>query len=122
MPGLWRKDVAIGLTAFAAVTGPILLSFAAIQPLADNLVLDPLPMFVLAMVLGTLYYRTHRILPSIVLHAAFNMTGVFLALATAKATFLEAASCRFQRGKMPRLHMQRLAGQRHHREVAARRQ
>ena len=80
MPGLWRKDVVIGLVAFAAVTAPILVFFAAIKQLAPAVVLDPLPIFLLAIVLGLLYYRTHRILPSIVLHAAFNATSVLIAL------------------------------------------
>jgi membrane protease YdiL (CAAX protease family) len=81
VPGLWRKDIAIGLVAFAAVTGPILVFNAAISPLAKDVVLDPVPIFLLAIVLGALYYRTHRILPSIVLHASFNATSVLLALA-----------------------------------------
>jgi len=81
-PRLWRKDVATGLVAWAAVTGPILVLFAKIRSLAPAVVVDPLPIFLLALVLGTLYYRTHRILPSIVLHAAFNATGVLLALAS----------------------------------------
>jgi membrane protease YdiL (CAAX protease family) len=81
VPGLWRKDLAIGLVAFAAVTAPILIFYRAIIPLAINRVLDPFPIFFLAVVLGTLYYRTHRIVPSIVLHMAFNTASVLMALA-----------------------------------------
>lgn len=33
---------------------------------------DPFPLFALAIVLGFIYQRTHRILPSIVAHALFN--------------------------------------------------
>jgi hypothetical protein len=33
---------------------------------------DPIPLFFLALVLGYLYFRTHRIVPSIVAHALFN--------------------------------------------------
>ena len=32
----------------------------------------------LALVLGALYYRTHRIVPAIVLHMAFNATNLFI--------------------------------------------
>jgi membrane protease YdiL (CAAX protease family) len=39
---------------------------------------DPVALFILALVLGTLYYRTHRIVPSIVTHAAFNATTLLL--------------------------------------------
>ncbi len=34
---------------------------------------EPVPLFFLALVLGHLYYRTHRIVPSIVAHALFNL-------------------------------------------------
>jgi len=37
------------------------------------------PLFFFALVLGTLYYRTHRLLPLIVLHAALNGTSLLLA-------------------------------------------
>ena len=33
---------------------------------------DPIPLFVLALVLGYLYAKTHRILPCIVVHMALN--------------------------------------------------
>lgn len=33
---------------------------------------DPIPLFFLALCLGYLYYRTHRIIPCIVMHALFN--------------------------------------------------
>ena len=39
---------------------------------------DPIPLFFLALVLGTLYHRTHRIAPSLVLHMAFNATSIAL--------------------------------------------
>ena len=43
-----------------------------------NYALDPIPLFFLALVLGVLYHRTHRIAPSLVLHMAFNATSVVL--------------------------------------------
>ncbi len=39
---------------------------------------DPIPLFVLALVLGYLYQRTHRILPCIVLHMLFNSFSLAL--------------------------------------------
>jgi membrane protease YdiL (CAAX protease family) len=41
---------------------------------------DQAPLFVLALVLGYLYQRTHRILPCIVLHACLNLTSLTLFL------------------------------------------
>ena len=39
---------------------------------------DPIPLFIFAMGLGYLYERTHRILPSLVLHATLNSTSVLV--------------------------------------------
>jgi len=42
---------------------------------------DPIPLFLLALVFGVLYHRTHRIVPSLVLHMAFNATSIILIFA-----------------------------------------
>jgi len=39
---------------------------------------EPVPLFFLALVLGFLYQRTHRILPSIVTHGLFNAFAIFM--------------------------------------------
>jgi membrane protease YdiL (CAAX protease family) len=39
---------------------------------------EPIPLFVLALFLGYVYHRTHRIVPCIVAHAAFNSVTVFM--------------------------------------------
>lgn len=75
------KDVAPGLLAYLVVVGPIyavmiltkifLLLFGA-----DQIAPDPAPLFLLSLVLGLLYFRTHRLLPCLVLHMAFNATGL----------------------------------------------
>ena len=38
---------------------------------------DPIPLFLLALILGYVYQRTHRIVPSIVTHALFNGMSLF---------------------------------------------
>ena len=38
---------------------------------------DPVPLFLLALILGYCYQRTHRIVPSIVTHALFNALSLF---------------------------------------------
>lgn len=76
---LWA-DVGLGLLAFSAVAAPIyLLQFVLKLLLPEDPVVDPITLFFLAMVLGTLYYRTHRIVPSIVLHMALNATSLAMA-------------------------------------------
>jgi membrane protease YdiL (CAAX protease family) len=81
VPGKLAGDVRLGLLAFLAVLVPVyIVMFAAKHFLPANVVPDPIPMLFLGAALGTLYYRTHRIVPSIVLHAAFNATGVVLML------------------------------------------
>jgi membrane protease YdiL (CAAX protease family) len=39
---------------------------------------DPIPLFVLALILGYMYQRTHRIVPSIVTHLLFNLTSLVM--------------------------------------------
>jgi len=39
----------------------------------------PVPLFFLALVLGYLYYRTHRVLPCIVMHMCLNGCSMWIA-------------------------------------------
>jgi membrane protease YdiL (CAAX protease family) len=74
-------DVLAGIAAFFAVVVPIF----AIQIVFGAYLLpieyapDPISIFFFAVVLGTLYFRTHRLVPSIVMHAMLN--GFSLAMA-----------------------------------------
>jgi membrane protease YdiL (CAAX protease family) len=73
VPATFWSDVRLGLLSYLACA-PVVL---AIQAVAINLLpkwlaADPIALFVFASVLGTLYYRTHRIVPSIVTHMALN--------------------------------------------------
>jgi len=75
---LWA-DVRLGLWSFLAVAPPIyLLQYALIRLLPSYLAPDPFTLFFLALVLGFLYFRTHRLAPPVVLHAALNSASVFL--------------------------------------------
>lgn len=73
---LWA-DVRLGLWSFLAVVGPIyLLQILLARLLPKNFVPDPITMFFFAAVLGMLYYRTHRIVPSIVVHMSLNAVSL----------------------------------------------
>ena len=75
------SDVGLGLVAFAGIAVPIyLVQIVLGAAFPKYLAPDPVALFLLALVLGTLYYRTHRIMPSIVVHAALNATSLTLAL------------------------------------------
>ena len=78
------RDIGLGLIAFAAIVVPIFAIQYALVALLAALKIpvapDPIPLFLLAIVLGTLYFRTHRIMPSIVVHAALNATSLALEL------------------------------------------
>jgi membrane protease YdiL (CAAX protease family) len=39
---------------------------------------EPIPLFLLALVLGFLYQRTHRIIPCIVTHSLFNLFSMII--------------------------------------------
>jgi membrane protease YdiL (CAAX protease family) len=78
-PKLWA-DIQLGFVSFLGVAAPIYalqISLRAMLP--AYMAPDPLPLFFFAFVLGTLYFRTHRIVPLIVLHAALNGTSLLLA-------------------------------------------
>ena len=81
----WQKaklpgDVGLGLLAALAVVAPVYaVQFVLYALVPRYLAVDPVPLFLLALVLGTVYYRTHRVLPAIVLHMALNTTSLILA-------------------------------------------
>ena len=61
---------------------PIVISSALFAGMHYGHGIDPIPLFVLAVVLGWLYQRTHRLWPCVVLHTALNglsITMMFLA-------------------------------------------
>ena len=74
------RDIGLGLGAALAVVPwiyAINILFAQLVP--EGVPADPYTLVLFAAVLGLLYYRTHRIVPSIVLHAALNAASVALA-------------------------------------------
>jgi membrane protease YdiL (CAAX protease family) len=81
-PETLRHDASLGLLALLAAVPPVLaihvVSTVVVKKMGINFALDPIPLFFLALVLGALYRRTHRIAPSLVLHMAFNATSIAL--------------------------------------------
>ena len=76
-----RRDVIQGLVAFVAVFGPVyIVQGVAKTRLPATIAADPAGIFALALALGVLYFRTHRLLPSLVLHMAFNAASMTLLL------------------------------------------
>lgn len=74
-------DVVLGLLACLVVTLPVYFACGiASQMLPKNIAPDPVAIFLLSIALGTLYCRTHRIAPCIVMHMAFNAVAILLAL------------------------------------------
>ena len=81
MPRRLPADIGLGLLMFGVVAGPIYaLQIWLSLSLPKYLAPDPFTLLLLAIVLGSLYYRTHRIVPIVVLHAALNGTSLALAL------------------------------------------
>jgi len=80
-PRKFFGDLRLGLAVFAVVAVPIYgLQIALGQLLPKYLAPDPFALFPLAVVLGALYYRTHRMAPSVAVHAALNATSVIVFL------------------------------------------
>jgi membrane protease YdiL (CAAX protease family) len=79
VPQKFWSDVRLGLLAYLAWVPPVLLiQNVAMQLLPKWLAPDPIALFVFALVLGTLYLRTHRIVSSIVLHMSLNTTSLLV--------------------------------------------
>jgi membrane protease YdiL (CAAX protease family) len=75
------EDFRTGVAAFFAITLPIyaLQMGLALYILPKSIASDPITLFFFAIALGLLYYRTHRIVPSIVLHALLNASSLAMA-------------------------------------------
>ena len=75
------SDVRLGILLFAALTAPIYLMLYGLVlfVLPEGVVADPIPLFFFALALGIVYYRTHRIVPVIVAHMAFNAYALSMA-------------------------------------------
>jgi membrane protease YdiL (CAAX protease family) len=76
------NDAILGVGAFAASVVPVFaVQYVSFFFIPKNLA-DPVPLFVFALVLGYLYHRTGRILPSIVAHASLNAFSLTMSLAS----------------------------------------
>ena len=79
VPEKLAADLRLGSLAAVAALPPIYLAAMLLKnALPDSVTPDFLALIPLAAVLGTLYYRTHRLAPSVVAHAAFNAAGLLL--------------------------------------------
>jgi len=73
-------DAVMGFVAFLAIAAPIyLVQLGLSQLLPKYLAADPFALFLLSIVLGTLYAYTHRIVPAIVVHMSLNAASLALA-------------------------------------------
>jgi membrane protease YdiL (CAAX protease family) len=81
VPERLRGDLSLGLATFAVVAVPI-YAIQGYSPsvLPKGIAPDPVAIFFFAIVLGFVYYRTHRITPTVVVHAALNITTLLGAL------------------------------------------
>ena len=85
----WRKipgDCVLGIRAAFFLLPPVYLLNIGLAQL--GLTFDPIPIFFFAVGTGLLYFRTHRILPCIVLHAVLNGVSVVFAYVNAYLFFL----------------------------------
>ncbi len=80
IPEKLPRDLALGLAALVFVA-PFLFSvqFVVGRILPKTVAADPVTLFFFAAMMGIVYFRTHRIAPSIVMHAAFNAVMLTLA-------------------------------------------
>ena len=78
-----EKDVTIATpSAPTFLWQPVILSSITFALLHAGHGPDPIPLFFLAVVLGYLYAKTHRLLPSIVVHMALNGLSMLMLLSS----------------------------------------
>lgn len=77
-PKMFTRDVMTGLSTFLLILLPIYGLQLGLSKVFPDLVIDSFTLFPFALVLGFLYFRTHRIVASITLHMALNATSVAL--------------------------------------------
>jgi membrane protease YdiL (CAAX protease family) len=80
-PKKFLSDLRLGLIAFLTIVVPLFsiqISFGQLLP--EKFAPDPITIFFFAIPLGLFYYRSHRAMPSIALHAALNATSLTLLL------------------------------------------
>lgn len=75
-------DAGLALASFAALFVPIYAIQWGLNALLPDSVTDPAPLFLFALGLGYLYFRTHRIVPAILLHMIFNAAALVVFFAT----------------------------------------
>lgn len=73
----WRRDLALGFGGFFAAVIVITASEKFVQSLLPpEIAPDPILLIPFALVVGILYWRTHRLLPSITAHVCLNSLAV----------------------------------------------
>lgn len=80
VPAKFTADVRLGLWSLVGLMGPVYaLQIISFRLLPEQIAPDPIPLFFLAIGLGVLYARTHRLAPCVILHAALNAASLALA-------------------------------------------
>ena len=81
VPDKLLADVGLGMLAFAGLAAPTYAAMLLLGSLLPKyLAPDPFVLYFFSLALGILYYRTHRIVPAIVLHMSLNATSLAMAL------------------------------------------
>lgn len=75
------RDTRAGLVCFVFVLPPMVGLAIGMRTLLPTNLVDPFPLFVFALGLGVLYFRTGRIVACLVMHAVLNLFSSLLALA-----------------------------------------
>ena len=70
-------DITIGFAAAVLIIPPIIAFISVLNTIDPKIVWDPIPIFFLSLGLGFLYFRTHRIIPGIIVHCLLNGISFF---------------------------------------------
>ncbi|MDR1479316.1 MAG: CPBP family intramembrane metalloprotease [Planctomycetaceae bacterium] len=71
----WRSDIFWAFVISIFIIPMILIFTGCLHRIFPNTVIDPIPLFFFAIVLGIIFITTHRLLPCILIHAFLNATS-----------------------------------------------
>ncbi|MDR2345198.1 MAG: CPBP family intramembrane metalloprotease [Planctomycetaceae bacterium] len=78
-----RFDILLSLAAAVLIIPPILILTGILRSIFPTFVIDPLPLFFFAIVLGGIFLKTRRLLPCIFIHAILNSTSFIILILAA---------------------------------------
>lgn len=80
IPNWILRDFLLAVALFLPTVLPVLYVNAILSGMFPQSVVDPVPLLLFALILGTIFYRTGRLLPCVFLHVFLNGLSFFISI------------------------------------------